>query len=116
MSNFTCCCSSRDLFWHGCRCNNGRKPRTVPINLSIPEVGYRRAWIAIRDQCQVLDPKKVAKQKEPTDVNEILQFMWWVEQESPDLYDSIARLLEELMFDKSKSPFSYVKLSLADGW
>jgi len=42
--------------------------------------------------------------------------MWWVEQESPDLYDSIARLLEELMFDKSKSPFSYVKLSLADGW
>lgn len=102
MSDFRCSCPSRTLLWHGCQCNNYRKPRTIPINISIPEVGFKAAWQLISESMGLLDYKKVAKLKEPSDIEGLMRIMWWIETEDPDLYDNIARSLEYTFCNKNK--------------
>jgi len=101
MSDYKCTCNSRDLFVNcGCRCTV-HKPRTIAINITLPEVGFEAAWKIIKRAMYNLDQYKVARLDEPESIKDLVNIMIWIEIESPDTYDIIARELEQHMrFDK----------------
>ena len=93
MSDFICRCPSRDLFWHGCRCNSNLRKRTIPANLLVAELGLTRSWDVVKRHTVYL-PNFGRHLNEPACIEDVILNLWQIESDSQDLYEEIVRSLE----------------------
>jgi hypothetical protein len=88
-----CSCSSYELFQYGCRCNR-HKPRTMPVNLIIAELGFKRSWAVVRLEMTVIDDKAKKRMKDPTCLEDLQHLLWQIENYDVSLHDTVCRELE----------------------
>ena len=96
MTDYICNCNSWDLMHHGCRCKT-HKPRTLPITITVPEVGLTEAWHIVRLELNTLSSYRTSHIKEPENIQDLMWIIWWLEVEDPTAYEYVARAMEERM-------------------
>lgn len=115
MSTRNCTCKARDLLWKGCTCRY-LQTRTIAINFLIPELGMKKSWEIIDKHLWKCPNIKL---KLPTDCQDVLRAMWEIERNSIDLYEAIAKDMEEAFrYPKGKHSDSPATLNLnkRDEW
>lgn len=112
MSTRTCTCSARTLLHEGCKCRY-LQTRTIAINFLIPELGHKKAWEIIDKHLWKCSNIKV---KLPTDCQDVLHIMWEIERHSIDLYEAIAKDMEEAFkYPKGKYSEQTITYSTRNG-
>lgn len=86
-------CTCKSLL-NGCHCSF-IKPRTVPINILLPELGFKRAWAVIQQRMESIETKRKSKIRVPSSVDDLMYVMSDIERYSIALYEEIARDLED---------------------